>query len=65
MIVSVCEVRPCWKSDTGKWFLDFPTNEWDNYEDDFLHVNIPINYCPYTGKELKEDTDCGYNQRQL
>lgn len=61
MIVDVCENCPCWKSSTGDWFLDIPTSEWDNYNDDFVHIRIPIDYCPYTGKKLNGDTVCGYN----
>lgn len=58
MIVDVCKDCPCWKSSTGDWFLDIPTSEWDNYNDDFIHINTPISYCPYTGKELRKDTVC-------
>lgn len=61
MVVNVCENCPCWKSDTGDWFLDWPTSAWDDYNDDFVHENIPIYYCPYTGKELRSDTVCEYN----
>ena len=60
-----CKCCPCWKSNTGEWYLNVWTSKWDDYEDEFVHEQIPIKYCPYTGKELKEDTVCEYNQEQL
>ena len=58
MIVDVCKKCPCWKSNTGNWFLDAQTSQWDDYEDGFIHEQIPICYCPYTGKKLGSDTVC-------
>lgn len=37
MIVDVCKKCPCWKSNTGNWFLDAQTSQWDDYEDGFIH----------------------------
>ena len=36
----------------GDWYLDHQTGEWDNYEDDFIHDRIYINYCPFCGERL-------------
>lgn len=39
---------------TGDWYLDIRTDEWDSYNDDFVHQRMYINYCPYCGRKLDE-----------
>lgn len=39
----------------NRYYLDVQTYEWDNYDDDFVHMQIYINYCPYCGRKLKEE----------
>ena len=35
------------------YYLDIETSEWDNYDDDYIHQKIYINYCPWCGRELR------------
>lgn len=37
---------------TDEWYLDVQTEEWDSYDDDFVHQRVYINYCPYCGRSL-------------
>lgn len=42
-------------SQTGDWYLDVETSEWDGYCDDFVHQQVHyISYCPYCGRKLEE-----------
>lgn len=35
------------------WYFDIETGEWSDYNDDFIHVQRQINYCPYCGRHLR------------
>ena len=37
---------------TGDYYLDIETFEWDEYDDDYIHQRLYINYCPYCGRRL-------------
>lgn len=39
------------------WYLDVITWEWDEYNDGYVHQKIYINYCPYCGRSLKNETE--------
>lgn len=46
-----CEV---FHDDYG-YYLDVETFEWDEYYyDEFVHIRLDINYCPYCGRKLGE-----------
>ena len=50
-----CENCPClYEPMTDTWYIRVQTFEWDSYNDDFIYVNLVIDYCPYCGKYLKE-----------
>lgn len=33
-----------------QYYIDVQTNEWDEYDDDFVHQRVYIDYCPWCGK---------------
>lgn len=36
-----------------EWYQDIETQEWDNYDDDYIHIkNYGVRYCQYCGREL-------------
>lgn len=35
------------------WYFDIETGEWSDYDDDFIHIQRQINYCPYCGRRLR------------
>ena len=37
---------------TNEYYLDIQTCEWDDYDDDFIHVKEYISYCPWCGRKL-------------
>lgn len=37
------------------YYLDIETSEWDEYDDDFVHQEVEINFCPYCGRKLGEE----------
>lgn len=38
------------------WYLEVQTGEWNTYEDDwFYEIVYGIKYCPFCGKELKNE----------
>lgn len=37
---------------TNERFLDVETLEWDDYDDDYVHIKLYISYCPYCGEKL-------------
>lgn len=39
-----------------QYYIDVQTNEWDEYDDDFVHQRVYIDYCPWCGKKLKDKT---------
>lgn len=40
---------------TGDWYLDHITGQWDDYDDEFIHDRIYIEYCPFCGRNLRKD----------
>lgn len=44
---------------TDEWYLDVQTEEWDSYDDDFIHQRVYIRYCPYCGRSLYETENPG------
>lgn len=43
---------------TNEWYLDVETFEWDDYDDEYIHQKVYINYCPYCGRKLGEENAC-------
>lgn len=43
-------IVPVGKAILAIGFLDIPTSEWDSHNDDFVHINTPISYCPVAAK---------------
>ena len=41
---------------TGDYYLDIQTSQWDEYSDDYIHDKLFINYCPYCGRKLIDNT---------
>lgn len=41
-----------YNSTDDAWYLDIETGEWSDYNDDFIHIQRQINYCPYCGRRL-------------
>ena len=39
----------------NNYYLDIETSEWDDYDDDFVHLKEYIDYCPWCGRKLKEE----------
>lgn len=37
----------------NQYYLDIETNQWDEYDDGFVHYREYIDYCPYCGRKLK------------
>lgn len=43
---------------THEWYLEVETSTWDEYGDDFVCERVyGINYCPYCGRKLEEESD--------
>ena len=41
---------------TNEYYLDIETSEWDDYDDGFVHQKGYINYCPWCGRKLADET---------
>lgn len=46
-----------YQDNNGDWYIDVETYEWDDYEDDWVHQNVHVKYCPYCGRELNNSDD--------
>lgn len=42
-----------YNSEDDSWYFDIETGEWSDYNDDFIHIQRQINYCPYCGRRLR------------
>lgn len=42
---------------TNNYYLDIETCEYDEYFGGYLHYKTDINYCPWCGRNLKEEVD--------
>lgn len=40
---------------THEYYLDIETLEWDDRNDDYVHMREYINYCPWCGRELTKE----------
>lgn len=41
---------------SNDYYLDIETSEWDEYDDGFVHHIEYINYCPWCGRKLADET---------
>lgn len=41
---------------SNDYYLDIETSEWDYYDDGFVHQREYINYCPWCGRKLVDET---------
>lgn len=41
---------------SNDYYLDIETSEWDYYDDGFVHQREYINYCPWCGRKLADET---------
>lgn len=46
----------------NKYYLDIETSEWDYYDDGFVHLREYINYCPWCGRNLADETALSFGE---
>ena len=47
---------------SNDYYLDIETSEWDEYDDEFVHEEEYINYCPGCGRKLADETALSFGE---